>query len=67
MNARELAITVLGLVGTFCMPWPGEPSRSLYGLELARLQAAACVGDCRRPTVHARVQRVQDPARSSGE
>lgn len=25
MSARELAVTILGLVGTFCLPWPGEP------------------------------------------
>ena len=27
MEAKELAITILGLAATFLMPWPGAPDR----------------------------------------
>jgi hypothetical protein len=65
MSAKEVVITVLGLVGTFCMPWPGEPSRALHAVELARLHAAACVGSCRGSAAHA--QRVREERRTAGE
>jgi hypothetical protein len=47
MSARELVVTILGLAGTFLMPWPGEADRP--GDPLARgrqWQASVCVRDC---------------------
>ena len=64
MSDKEFVITVLGLVGTFCMPWPGEPSRSPHGLELAGLHAAACADSCQGPAAHAlRVPEERPPMR----
>jgi hypothetical protein len=31
MTAKELAITILGLAGTFLMPWPGDADRDPSG------------------------------------
>src|SRR5690606_15377515 len=28
MSARELTITILGLIATFCMPWPAGPKQA---------------------------------------
>ena len=45
MSAKELAITILGLAGAFCMPWPGEPERRPAG-EPAGGYAVACRAPC---------------------
>lgn len=37
MNRSEMAVTVLGLLGTFLLPWPGEGS----GVEAAARETAA--------------------------
>jgi hypothetical protein len=47
MSAKELVVTILGLAGTFLMPWPGEAGRP--GDPSARgrqWQASVCVRDC---------------------
>jgi hypothetical protein len=47
MNARELTITILGLAGTFLMPWPGAPDRHGGPPDRAgSLQAAVCMHRC---------------------
>jgi hypothetical protein len=46
MSARELAVTILGLAGTFFMPWPGEVDRGVQVGERASMQASACPGRC---------------------
>ncbi|MGH8662946.1 MAG: hypothetical protein ACREUX_01650 [Burkholderiales bacterium] len=55
MNAKELVITILGLAGTFLLPWPGEPD-SHRGLSDRRgvLQASACVHGCGEAVVMSR-------------
>ncbi len=41
MSGKEMAITILGLAGTFCLPWPGAPE-AMPAPEAAGLHAAAC-------------------------
>lgn len=47
MSARELTITILGLVGTFCMPWPGGPEQerdaALRAVQAYSPPASRCV------------------------
>ena len=44
MNAKELAITILGLAGTFLMPWPGEADRDPS--ERVAREASVCGRAC---------------------
>lgn len=45
MNRSEVAVTLLGLVATFLMPWPGQESSSRADPPAARAEVkpAACV------------------------
>ena len=44
MNRSEVAVTLLGLVATFLMPWPGQESSSR--VEPPAVQAAANPAAC---------------------
>ena len=48
MSAKELAITLLGLVGTYCLPWPAGTQ------EPAPIAAIAQDSDCSHATDEAR-------------
>ncbi|MPZ44185.1 MAG: hypothetical protein GEV05_12410 [Betaproteobacteria bacterium] len=55
MNAKELVVTILGLAGTFLLPWPGEPDR--HGDPSERrgvVQASVCVHGCGEAVVMSR-------------
>ncbi len=61
MSAKELAITILGLVGTFCLPWPAEPGPDREGAQpLVRAASARCAS----PEAEARAGFV--PVRADG-
>ena len=57
MNAKELTVTILGLAGTFLLPWPGQADRPGDALQRhAVVQASACVRDCAHAEARGRKQ-----------
>jgi hypothetical protein len=48
MNAKELTVTILGLAGTFLLPWPGEADRGIDPSPAPGiLQYSGCARVCR--------------------
>ena len=46
MSRTELAVTIVGLVATFFMPWPGEAGRKGDPAQGMALQACMCARTC---------------------
>jgi len=65
MSTRERIITILGLVGTFCMPWPGEPEPG--GLAALHVRRACASGCAQTPSRLVPVRMPAHEAGSSGE
>jgi hypothetical protein len=60
MNAKERWVTILGLAGTFLLPWPGEADH--YGDPTRdRSAASACARVCAQ---FVEAKRVEDDDRS---
>jgi hypothetical protein len=46
MTTKELAITILGLAGTYCLPWPGEAEHGMRVEAHPGASRKVCVTEC---------------------